>query len=45
MIKVELVTSYLSRFTQTHDELATIGEIVDPKFRRTFLQKSRILML
>jgi hypothetical protein len=30
MIKAKSVTSYLSRFTQTHDELATVGEIVDP---------------
>jgi hypothetical protein len=30
MIKAESVTSYLSRFTQTRDELAAVGEIVDP---------------
>jgi hypothetical protein len=30
MIQAESVTSYLSRFTQTHDELAVVGEIVDP---------------
>ena len=30
MIKDESVTSYLLRFTQNCDELAAIGEIVDP---------------
>jgi len=30
MLKLELVTSYLGKFTQTRDELATVGEIVDP---------------
>jgi hypothetical protein len=30
MLKLELVTSYLKRFTQTLDELAVVGEIVDP---------------
>jgi hypothetical protein len=30
MIKAESITSYLSRFTQTCDELVAVGEIVDP---------------
>jgi hypothetical protein len=30
MLKSKSVTSYLKRFTQTRDELAEIGEIVDP---------------
>jgi hypothetical protein len=30
MIKAESVTSYLSRFNQTRDELAAVGEIMDP---------------
>jgi hypothetical protein len=30
MIKADSVTSYLSRFTQSHDELAALGEIVNP---------------
>jgi hypothetical protein len=30
MLKSEPVTSYLGRFTQTRDELAVVGEIVDP---------------
>jgi hypothetical protein len=30
MLKSELVTSYVGRFSQTCDELATVGEIVDP---------------
>jgi hypothetical protein len=30
MLKSESVTSYLGRFTQTRDELAAVGEIVDP---------------
>jgi hypothetical protein len=32
MLKSESVTSYLGRFTQTQDELATVGEIVDLDF-------------
>jgi hypothetical protein len=32
MLKSESVTSYLGRFTQTRDELAAVGEIVDPNF-------------
>jgi hypothetical protein len=32
MLKSESVTSNLGRFTQDRDELATIGEIVDPDF-------------
>jgi hypothetical protein len=30
MLKSESVTSYLRRFTQTQDELAAVGEIMDP---------------
>ena len=30
MLKSKSITSYLRRFTQTRDELATIGDIVDP---------------
>jgi hypothetical protein len=30
MLKSESVTSYLGRFTQNQDELAVVGEIVDP---------------
>jgi hypothetical protein len=30
MIKAKSVTSYLLKFTQTRDELAAVGEIVDP---------------
>jgi hypothetical protein len=29
MLKNELVTSYLGRYTQIRDELAIIGEVVD----------------
>jgi hypothetical protein len=32
ILKSESVTSYLGIFTQTRDELATVGEIVDPDF-------------
>jgi hypothetical protein len=32
MLKIESVTSYLGRFTQIRDELATIREIVDSDF-------------
>jgi hypothetical protein len=32
MLKSESVTSNLGRFTQARDELATVGEIVDPDF-------------
>jgi hypothetical protein len=32
MLKSELVTSYLDRFTQTRDQLAEVREIVDPNF-------------
>jgi hypothetical protein len=32
MLKTESVTSYLGRFTQIRDELAVVGEIVDPEF-------------
>jgi hypothetical protein len=32
MLKTESVTSYLGRFTRIIDELATVGEIVDPDF-------------
>jgi hypothetical protein len=32
MLKTESVTSYLVRFTQIRDELAVVGEIVDPDF-------------
>jgi hypothetical protein len=30
MTKTDSVTSYLTRFSQIHDELAVVGEIVDP---------------
>jgi hypothetical protein len=30
MLKTESTTSYLGRFTQIRDELAAVGEIVDP---------------
>jgi hypothetical protein len=32
MLDFETVTSYLGRFTQIRDELAAVGEIVDPDF-------------
>jgi hypothetical protein len=32
MLDFETVTSYLGRFTQIRDELAAVGEIVDPTF-------------
>jgi hypothetical protein len=32
MLNSELLTSYLGRFTQICDELATVREIVDPEF-------------
>jgi hypothetical protein len=32
MLKTDLVTSYLGRFTKIRDELAAVGEIVDPNF-------------
>jgi hypothetical protein len=32
MLDYETVTSYLGRFTQIRDELAAVGEIVDPDF-------------
>jgi hypothetical protein len=32
MLNSESVTSYLGRFTQIQDELATVREIVDPEF-------------
>jgi hypothetical protein len=32
MLKVESVTSYFGRFTLIRDELAAVGEIVDPDF-------------
>jgi len=31
MLDFETMTSYLGRFTQIEDELAVVGEIVDPK--------------
>jgi hypothetical protein len=38
MLKSDSVTSYLGRFTQNCDELATIGEIMEPMvFVRTTL--------
>jgi hypothetical protein len=38
MLKTNLVTSYLGRFTQIRDELAMVREIVDPNFMvRTYL--------
>jgi hypothetical protein len=30
MMKTDSVTSYLTRFSQVRDELAAVGEIVDP---------------
>jgi hypothetical protein len=32
MLDSESVTSFLNRFTQIRDELAAVGEIVDPDF-------------
>jgi hypothetical protein len=32
MLDSEMVTSYLGRFTKFRDELAAVGEIVDPDF-------------
>ena len=32
MLDFETVTSYLGRFTHIRDELAAVGEIVDPDF-------------
>jgi hypothetical protein len=32
MLNSESVTSFLGKFTQIRDELATVGEIVDPNF-------------
>ena len=32
MLDSEIVTSYLGRFTPIRDELAAVGEIVDPDF-------------
>ena len=32
MLDSEMVISYLGRFTQIQDELAAVGEIVDPDF-------------
>jgi hypothetical protein len=38
MLKSESITSYLGRFTHNCDELATIGEIMEPMvFVRTTL--------
>jgi hypothetical protein len=31
MLKTESVTSYLGRYTQIRDELAVVGEVVDPE--------------
>jgi hypothetical protein len=30
MLKNESITSYLGRYTQIRDELASVGEVVDP---------------
>jgi hypothetical protein len=30
MMKTDSVTSFLTRFSQIHDELAAVGEILDP---------------
>jgi hypothetical protein len=32
MLNSESATSYLGRFTQIRDKLASVGEIVDPNF-------------